>query len=392
MKILFDLSATQPENGIINHGGSEYAKAVFFKLIESCPKSVSVYYNRNLALEKPLVELIQEHSLFTLESNDIKFICSYISANRINVFYTALPKKEHVLLIKMQSESFKVIITIHGLRSLELPSDNLEWYYCKSVKSKLKYIYKRLFPSFYKTSLLKYYRMILGASEIITVSNHSKYSLLTFFPELQQEKILVYYSPLISYISDTNSGENIIEKLSLSNRKYFLLISGSLWTKNSYRAIRAFDQLISYNHSYIGYKMVVTGMLNPYFKVKNPGNFVFTNYLNRESLEELFKNALSLVYPTLNEGFGYPPLEAMKYGVPVLASGIGPISEVCSNAAYYFNPENETGIMIKLLFAIIDKDLFSDVNMQIRYNRHKLIMERQESDLIQLIRLLTEQP
>ena len=390
MNILFDLSATQSDNEIINHGGSEYAKAVFIKLIESGPKSVTVFYNRNLNLEKTISELIKTNSISTLENNDILSICRFVIENNINVFYSALPKIEYIPLIKLQSESFKVIITIHGLRSLELPSDSYEWFYCHSIKSKIKFIYKQLFPSVYRNSILKQFRKYLGAYRIITVSNYSKYSLLTFFPELADEKVTVLYSPLLIYSDMDTVGDDPMNSIPVSPKKYFLVISGSIWIKNSYRAIKAFDNLILSNPLCKDYKMIISGLNKTTFKVKNQENFVFLDYVSRNTLEYLFKNSLALVYPSLNEGFGYPPLEAMKYGVPVLTSGIGPMPEVCGNAAYYFNPKSEMEIKIRLFNAISDSDIFSISNRQSRYDRYMLIRERQENDLDNMIKILLQ--
>jgi glycosyltransferase involved in cell wall biosynthesis len=61
-------------------------------------------------------------------------------------------------------------------------------------------------------------------------------------------------------------------------------------------------------------------------------------YVERSTLEALYRDAYALIYPTLNEGFGYPPLEAMKYGTPVLCSGNTSLHEVCGDAAFYFDP------------------------------------------------------
>jgi glycosyltransferase involved in cell wall biosynthesis len=387
MKILFDLTATQPGKNIINHGGSEYAKAVFRKLVDTSPGSLSVFYNENMPLENSLAELLQKHSVKVLGTTDISSVCNFIVDNSINMFYTALPKNEYLPLFKMQSDNFKVAITIHGLRHLELPSDSCEWYYCNTLRSRIKYFYKRLFPFLYKDSILKYYRKLLGASEIITVSDHSKRSLLAFFPELNQEKISVYYSPLVNYYNG-KGGDLPDDSYPVSKRRYFLILSGSIWSKNSYRAICAFDDIISQHPEFNDYKMLVSGMKKQIFNVKNPGSFIFTDYLERSTLENLFKNSLALVYPTLNEGFGYPPLEAMKYGVPVLASRVGPVCEVCGDTAYYFNPVNVSEIMDKLLFAISANDLFSANNLKIRRDRYLVIRDRQERDLNKMIRLL----
>jgi glycosyltransferase involved in cell wall biosynthesis len=390
MKLLYDLSATQAKKGILNHGGSEYAKAVFIKLMDYDPESVAVFYDPSQEMDPAISALILKHALNTLLNTEAISLYNFILEHKINIFYSALPKKEYSFLINKQTDTFKVIITIHGLRSLELPTDRFEWKYKSPVKQKIKLIYKQMLPDVYKKSLLKHFGTFLKSSKIITVSNHSKYSLLNFFPSLPAEKIFVFYSPIQSYFNDENSENTILKNLSILPGKYFLLLSGSLWTKNGLRAIKAFDKLLSENQEYRPYKMVVTGAGKSLFKTQNTENFIFTDFLNRSSLEYLFKNALSLVYPTLNEGFGYPPIEAMKYGVPVLASGIGPIPEVCADSAFYFNPLDETEIKIKLLFAIKHNEISSQENIQIRIARYNFIKERQEKDLTKMISLLLD--
>jgi len=61
-------------------------------------------------------------------------------------------------------------------------------------------------------------------------------------------------------------------------------------------------------------------------------------------LKALYQNALALVYPSQYEGFGFPPLEAMSAGCPVLASNSSCIPEVAGDAARYFNPEHPNSI------------------------------------------------
>lgn len=63
----------------------------------------------------------------------------------------------------------------------------------------------------------------------------------------------------------------------------------------------------------------------------------------------LYKNASALVYPSLYEGFGMPPLEAMRVYCPVIASNRGSIPEVCGSSAKYFDPTSETSLQSRLL-------------------------------------------
>jgi len=71
----------------------------------------------------------------------------------------------------------------------------------------------------------------------------------------------------------------------------------------------------------------------------------------------LFKNASLYIFPSLSEGFGIPPLEAMAYKLPVLASNRTAIPEVCGDAAVYFDPTSKEDIAEKIVSTIGDKKL-----------------------------------
>jgi glycosyltransferase involved in cell wall biosynthesis len=64
----------------------------------------------------------------------------------------------------------------------------------------------------------------------------------------------------------------------------------------------------------------------------------FKHGVNDDELTGLYSSATALVFPSLSEGFGLPPLEAMAHGLPVLASDASSIPDVCGEAAIYFDP------------------------------------------------------
>lgn len=72
-----------------------------------------------------------------------------------------------------------------------------------------------------------------------------------------------------------------------------------------------------------------------------PGRIKFTGPVEQEELVRLMCGATALVFPSRYEGFGLPPLEALAAGVPVVASNIPPVREVCGEHARYFSPDSE---------------------------------------------------
>ncbi len=71
---------------------------------------------------------------------------------------------------------------------------------------------------------------------------------------------------------------------------------------------------------------------------------LFTGYIQEEDLPKVYNLAKIFAFPSLYEGFGLPPIEAMACGCPVLCSNIPSLNEVCSDAAYYINPYNPRDI------------------------------------------------
>ena len=84
---------------------------------------------------------------------------------------------------------------------------------------------------------------------------------------------------------------------------------------------------------------------------------VFTDVLDDPSYQTLLANATCFVFPSLAEGFGIPPLEAMASGTPVLTSNTSCLPEVCGDAAYYFNPKDTNDIAAKMKEMLKSKKL-----------------------------------
>ena len=397
MKILFDLSATQPVSVDDFHGGAEYAKTVFYKLCELLLPEVSleVFYDPCRNMDEELLKLCETKLLKVnrcVNDNDINKL---LYNDKYDVFFSSLPYLYYNLEIPAKT---KFIYTIHGLRSLEYPADKyMQKYLKRNSKLNIKNILFFIFPFFMK----KYYfkrdikRLnnlfsITDNQTVITVSNHSKYAIAFFFPFLNKSQLKVLYSPAKKCNFDVNNDNEMLKSLSLEEKKYILLICGDRSEKGAYRGCRVLYKLIKQNLIPRDIKVVITGIFGckPYQNlVKNNSRFIFKGYVSAMELECLYKNAHLFFYPSLNEGFGYPPLEAMKYGTLCACSANSAITEVCGDSALYFNPHDETEMCVRILQSF-DEEIRGE-KIEKSAKRRDIISKKQIHDLDLLIKEIT---
>jgi glycosyltransferase involved in cell wall biosynthesis len=106
---------------------------------------------------------------------------------------------------------------------------------------------------------------------------------------------------------------------------------------------------------------------------------VFLGYVESKELEFLHKNAYAFIFPSLNEGFGYPPVQSMRYGVPVAASGTTSVPEVCENAVLYFDPYSVSEIKNRMI-QLLDSDIYAMYASR-GVARYGEVHKRQKEDL-----------
>ena len=88
---------------------------------------------------------------------------------------------------------------------------------------------------------------------------------------------------------------------------------------------------------------------------------IFPGKVERQDMPKLYAGAEALIFPSLYEGFGLPPLEAMKMGVPVLCSNRAPMTEVAGDAALYFDPASGEELKKALLRILTKSNLRPDL-------------------------------
>lgn len=371
--LLFDLKSTQPVRQIKRHGGGKYGEVILGRILNrNLP--VCCCYDSQKWINPDIIDLLKEKKcqLYDLNKNSLDKI---VDCERIDVFY--IPNITNVLDY-MNFKECQMIGTVHDLRSLEKPLDRGQMGY-KPWNNVYKYLLKGCFAKFDKLKKRKefYNEFVTDNFKFVTVSNHTAYSFKCLYPEFKEVNIPVFYAPSTSVIETTGRKYN---------EKFFLLVSANRYYKNNLRAIKALDILISCGFLK-DFRVKVTGVSNPqkafWYKIKNIERFDFLGFVDEQELDHLYHDAYCLIYPTLQEGFGYPPLEAMHYGVPVLASPLTSIPEVLGGNAIYFNPFSVEEMMNRIL-QILEKETYVKYS-QLARERYDLITKKQNEDLDKLI-------
>lgn len=367
-KVLFDLLQAQPQNGYKYHGGGEYIKSIF-KMFVDCFQnkcSLTVFFDSSHFLDEWILNSLKENSITVANVSKISDIQTLLNEDSYDVFFSGLPYLYKNIVIPQNTV---YVGTIHGLRALELSYDSKAIMYLKPVQS-WKYRLKSLFR---KTLLKKrkcdLQKCIENMKCVICVSNHTKYAIKNFFPNINKPVVCFYTPPKV--ITNT-----LIENEIVAN-KFILLIGCDRFEKNSYRAIVALNGLFD-KGLLSEYKIVTVGKLPDKIEriVKHKDKYICYNYISTEKLESLFANCDFFLYPTLNEGFGMPPLEAMKYGKTCVVSGVCSVPEICGDAVYYVNPYDVNEIQNRILRASEEKICIKKIN-----DRYRFVNEKQTTDL-----------
>lgn len=383
MNLLYNLVAVQPIHHAKFHGGGSYGEVVFSALLRHLNENASASGDRIFTafdagkyLDPEIVALCEKCSvpLFDIREKSPQRI---IDENKIDTFYTPLYSLEK----KWDVSVPRFVFTWHGVRALEMKYSLQGMKFARGLSQKAEALVR------YRESWKRYFykpkyehlaqRILAGKAEAITVSEHSRASIRAFFPELFPVGIPVFYSPMEEVEPKGAFPRGVLPQ------KYFLLTSGARWEKNNLSAVKALDVLMgTFLADESDFRVVVTGVPYPDIYRKNVvhrSRFVFLDYVETETLEFLHQNAFAFVFPSLNEGFGYPPMQSMRYGVPVAASGSTSIPEICGNAALYFDPHSESE-MLNRFIQLLDGDIYWLYAERARI-RYAEVRRRQETDL-----------
>jgi glycosyltransferase involved in cell wall biosynthesis len=264
--------------------------------------------------------------------------------------------------------SVKQIITIHDLLPVKYPE----------IYPKIKYYFKYMLPI-----------LIRASSAIITISEATKNDIISYY-KVDHKPIYVIphginrniFSPV-----DIPLIDNVKHKYNINN--YILFVSETRPYKNLYKLVQAYSNL-----NIPDIDLVIVGNIFKYGKDELLGliktleieeRVRFLGYVPDNDLPSLYSGARMLVFPSLVEGFGAPPLEAMSCGCPVIASNASSVPEVCGNAALYIDPYNIDDISDRIKLLISNDPLRQELIQKGIARSQLFSWEKTVSDILQVI-------
>lgn len=206
-----------------------------------------------------------------------------------------------------------------------------------------------------------------NSDRIITISENSKQEIMELL-KVPEEKIRVTY---LGVSEDYRQIHLDSEQKRFFQQTYgipetFLLYVGTIEPrKNLSRLIEAFSLFQKESTDNHNIKLVLAGgkgwlCSEIYARVqelKLENQVVFAGYIADEHLPYLYNMATAFVYPSLYEGFGLPPLEAMSCGTPVISSDTSSIPEVVGKAGILINPYNVTDLAEAISKVVLSSEL-----------------------------------
>lgn len=242
------------------------------------------------------------------------------------------------------------VVTVHDCVNIIYPSDTQS-----SWLRALRFHYKR--------------RRLTQANQIIAVSEATKHDIERLYG-IPESKITVIHNALderLRTLTSSLNSKSVLERYQIHDP--YLLYAGNIRShKNLTRLIEAFavakadlkdhPQFSRLKLLIIGDEVAKHQALRRTVVISRVQSEVrFLGFVSYEILKLFYQNAAAFIFPSLYEGFGLPPLEAMACGTPVLTSDRSSLPEVVGEAAIQVNPENVFEIARGIKQILGDDDL-----------------------------------
>jgi glycosyltransferase involved in cell wall biosynthesis len=271
----------------------------------------------------------------------------FSSAEQLGLFRQLKSLKPDLVHFAMDRQPIlyrgRVIATMHDLTTTRFnnPAKN------RLVFKSKQQVYKRVLKDVARKSLY-----------VITPSEFVKHDVAQY-AKIDESKIFVTYEAADKISAPAEPIKN------LTSKNFIMYVGRPLPHKNLWRLVEAFAQL---KPAHPDLRLVLAGKKDGLYeqlerKVKKHGisNVVFSGFVSEGQLRWLYQNTAAYVFPSLSEGFGLPPLEAMVHGAPVISSNATCLPEINGPAALYFDPLDSRDMAAKINQLLVNPDLRSEL-------------------------------
>jgi glycosyltransferase involved in cell wall biosynthesis len=339
------IDAREIQNGVITGIGRSLANFIHYFSDHNKNHDLVLYSEKEFSLDSKngITQNILEHCP-TFLWDQLK-LPKAIKHNNIDLFYSPYYKLPLLTGVPVVNQIL-----------------DLMWLGFHTYKRALSLTSKLYFATFGKGFATK-------AINIITDSNHAKKDIIKFW-KISPDKITVIplgLSKRYVPVNDLRLLTKIKNKFDLPE-KFILYLGNFKPHKNVESLVKAFKKI---EDRYPKYKLVLAGPLDEYGKkIKNmtreiglSNKVIFTDTIRENDYPEALLSLAELfVFPTLYEGFGLPPLEAMACGTPVVASNVTSVPEVVGDAGFLVDATDDEEISMaiyELLESPEKRNLFS---------------------------------
>lgn len=214
--------------------------------------------------------------------------------------------------------NMRVVMTLHDILPLEIPE------YFKTVAGRLRYTYRK-------------YRDLKRATLVITDSYYSRYRIIHTFRSCP-DPVVIHLATLLRLPSTSSSSTRKMD--------YYIYVGGYDPRKGLEQMLDLFYELC--REGKIRSRLLLAGTPIYYsdtFKKQIQAGVEQEwveelGYIDDRTLADMLAGARALIYPSRYEGFGFPPMEAMALGCPVLTTPRTSLPEVCGDAVLYADPDD----------------------------------------------------
>lgn len=204
------------------------------------------------------------------------------------------------------------------------------------------------------------------AKHILVTSEYTKLDAHKTLGVRNEKMTVTYQAPLLLEAPQNEEKKyEVLDRYKIT--KPYLLYVGSAYPHKNLNGLLKAWKFFNDTYGHV-YQLVLAGKENYFYKkikervdlsIKN--SVVFTDFVEDSDLAVLYKNAKLFVFPSLYEGFGLPPLEAMRAGVPVVSSHSACMPEILGTAALYVDAENPEEFARAMHTVLTDYDVRAEL-------------------------------